>query len=753
MGFGWFKGVFVPSTEAILGTVLFLLLPALVGDVGLWTILAVIALAHTVTTATSFSLADCATNLHSIGPGGMYALSKRSLGKAFGGSIGIQLYVAQAASIGFYCVGFAEALQPLIEGVLSGWLNQPAPDELLQKQLIASVVFLVFLLLTMIGADFTIKLQLLILVVLGASVASIFAAPYLEPSFKGIPIFEGWSKNAHYGIRPLTIGLFFSTFAQFFPAVTGIDTGVGMSGDLKEPRTALVKGTFSAIAVTFVIYMASAFIFAQMDPALLVTDHTESGPVGYLLPELLGLYKGFPDNLLGITVISGIFLATGSSALGCFMTAPRTLQSLAQDDILPRFARFVAFDFARGGKEPRFATLVTSVLSLSVIWIGNINTASTIVGICFLVVYGWVNGSAFLERISGNPTFRPTSKGHWSISLYGFLACMSAIMLFSPTIGIIILLTQYFLFMAILRYKATGRFEGVWWGALFSTVMSGLRSLSRISQGSKNWRPMLTAIGFARPEGNHDRISYLADMMASHKGLSSMNVLAPLKAKHVDSEDAGDPDKLNVIYTKHPTTTALGIIQADQISGLSSNSVLIEYSPKMDMLVVVQQILNMGKNLFLMVNAERLFQLRRIDIWWRGERNGNLMVLLAYIVRTSIHQATGENIETRIIRKPGPDEDPTEAALELQNMLEKARLPGEIMVLPQSDADFIDTLEEISSGADLILMGVPGNYIDSDTGRKFRLDEFFFRRQISKYGDLPACLFVRSITQMNLIED
>ncbi len=117
--FGTFKGVFVPSTEAILGTVLFLLLPVLTADVGLFSMMLIIVLAHTVTFATSFSIADCATNLNNIGGGGMYALSKRSLGLAFGGSIGIQLYLAQAASIGFYCIGFAEPLQPIIAPLLA----------------------------------------------------------------------------------------------------------------------------------------------------------------------------------------------------------------------------------------------------------------------------------------------------------------------------------------------------------------------------------------------------------------------------------------------------------------------------------------------------------------------------------------------------------------------------------------------------------------------------------------------------------
>lgn len=82
--FGTFKGVFIPSTEAILGTVLFLLMPLLTADVGFIPMISIILLAHTVTVATAFSLSDCATNLNRIEGGGMYALSKRSLGNAMG---------------------------------------------------------------------------------------------------------------------------------------------------------------------------------------------------------------------------------------------------------------------------------------------------------------------------------------------------------------------------------------------------------------------------------------------------------------------------------------------------------------------------------------------------------------------------------------------------------------------------------------------------------------------------------------------
>jgi amino acid transporter len=755
--FGTFKGVFVPSTEAILGTVLFLLLPMLTADVGLINMLLIVVLAHSVTLATSFSLADCATNLNDIGGGGMYALSKRSLGKAFGGSIGIQLYFAQAASIGFYCIGFAEPLQPLISPLLQFiplFQGNSAGEVLLQKQVFASIVFIIFFIVVMIGADFTLKVQTLILVILFGSIIAIFVSPFAGIKFNSHPLYYASMGEVNlFGNRAIGISIFFLTFTQFFPAVTGIDAGVGMSGDLRDPKRSLVRGTFTAIIITFIVYIISTFIFSMINRDVIISGYVGDSPTGILLTDLLGFKAPFPGNFLGLMVLLGILFATSSSALSCFMTAPRTAQSTCRDGILPGFLNFLGKDFKKEGNEPRFAILVTFVIGISVIWIGNINIAAMIVGICFLVVYGWVNGSAFLERISRNPTFRPTSKGHWLISFYGFLASVIAISLFNWIVGILIFISQYLVFQLILRYKAKGKLEGVWWGVLFSFISRGLSALNRIVQGTKNWRPILTAIAFSGRDNCPEKISYLAETIASYKGLVNLHIIRTGKDGEVDVDISQYKIPTGIISVSDPSQSILSIIQVNNFGGISHNTVLMEYTKKIDTVRIINRILSLDNNILLLKNGKKLLKNDIIDIWWRGEKNGNLMVLLAYIMKSSNENRANKSNRIRIIRRLDEGDEKESSHDEMVTLLEKARLTGEVVILPFTEEPFVETVYKTSSNSDLIMMGLPGNYTDRGSKRFFNLNEFFFNKEINRYDELPPILFIKSAHVMNLIED
>ncbi len=54
------------------------------------------------------------------------------------------------------------------------------------------------------------------------------------------------------------------------------------------------------------------------------------------------------------------------------------------------------------------------------------------------------------------------------------------------------------------------------------------------------------------------------------------------------------------------------------------------------MIKIIKRVLSLEKNLLLLKNGAKLVKQEQVDIWWRGERNGNLMVMLAYIIRESL---------------------------------------------------------------------------------------------------------------------
>lgn len=737
--FGTFSGVFVPSFEALFGSVLFLILPMLVGDLGLSQMLLIVVLANTVTIATAFSIGDCASNLERIGAGGMYAVAKRSLGKAFGGSIGIQLFVAQAASIGFYAISFALPLREILGSVplFADFFVQNNIGTTMQTQIIATIIAVIAFVAGLIGADFVSKIQMLIFVILSVSVGSILITPFLGIESGGAPVFLGDFNMG--GASIVKLG-FWAAFTMFFPAVTGIDAGVGMSGNLKNPRKSLAKGTFLAIAVTGVGYILVTVIFSMIRPELLVDASGNAQSV-------FSIFRG--NWIIKTLLLMGILFATGSSALAYFLTSPRTVQALAKDNILPRFLSFLGKDFKRGGREPRWGTVMTFLIVIPVIWAGDIEFASMIVGICFLVVYGWVNLAAFFERISGNPSFRPTTKNHWLISLYGFLFSMVVIALFNPWIGIGVFLSQSLIFILLLVFKSHNKLEGVWWGLYFNSLTKGLKRIRKIIQGTKNWRPIIGIFGFRDQEIECRNAMSIGKKIADYKGIVLPNILSTGKDDDIDAP-TGQIVKVN---GDNFDTAILSIAQAAVPGQLNMNTVLLPLDNRVNLISLIEGLMAMGKHVLLYKSGlQSSNDDRPIDVWWKGEENGNLMALLSYIIVQSDLAEKKPKREIRLIRKLFQSENEDRARQEMADLMTSARLQGEILILPEDDKDIHTSIKETSGESSLILIGMPGNTSPGIT-RLFSLSKIFFSKELKKYEkDFPPILFVKAADKVNLLE-
>ncbi|SVE00986.1 uncharacterized protein METZ01_LOCUS453840, partial [marine metagenome] len=250
-------------------------------------------MATSITFLTGLSIAAIATD-HRVRTGGAYYMVSRSLGLEAGGAVGIPLFLAQALSVSLYIVGFAESLTAVIPQYTQG------------SVVLTTIVFVAGI--ALLSPKFAIRTQYLVMGVVALSILSLFLGGKISPEVAGVS-----------GTISDPVG-FWEVFAVFFPAVTGITVGVNLSGNLKNPGKSIPLGTFLAIGVGYLVYMILPVLLAlRASPDLLVTN-----------PLVM-----MPMSLWGNAILLGIWGGALSSAVGSILGAPRVLQALARDNVLP----------------------------------------------------------------------------------------------------------------------------------------------------------------------------------------------------------------------------------------------------------------------------------------------------------------------------------------------------------------------------------------------------------------------------------
>ncbi|MFW6127014.1 MAG: amino acid permease, partial [Thermodesulfobacteriota bacterium] len=156
----------------------------------------------------------------------------------------------------------------------------------------------------------------------------------------------------------------------------------------------------------------------------------------------------------------------------------------------------------------------------------------------------------------------------------------------------------------------------------------------------------------------------------------------------------------------------LAIAQAHGIAALESNAILMGWShepeSRIEQLRLMRRLAAFQKStIFLDYHPERGFGRKAlIDIWWRGrDRNAELMLLLAHIIRQS-HPWEGARV--RVLRVVPNEEARVGAEQHLSQTLEGARVEAEPVVLVNSDppAPLEAFLSQTSRETDLILLGL-----------------------------------------------
>jgi amino acid transporter len=689
--------VFLASISTILGAILFLRFGYAVAHTGFLGTLWIIALGHAVTIPTALAIAEIATNRRVEG-GGEYFIISRSFGTTIGGAIGIALFFSQAISVAFYIIAFGEAFRIL--GPAFQNLTGFALD--LRLITVPALILLLALMLTR-GANLGVAALWIVVSVLAVSLVLFFL---------GRPVEGATASNAILKTELLAADPLIVVFAIVFPAFTGMTAGVGLSGDLANPRRSIPLGILSATLVGMGAYVLIAWKLASSAPTELLADTNR------LVMADIALW--------GPIIPIGLAAATLSSAIGSILVAPRTLQALAADRIMPGagVSRFLATGVG-AANDPRNATLVTGAIAFVVVLVGNVDVVAGIISMFFMVTYGSLCAISFLEHFAARPSYRPSFRTKWYLSLIGAVMCLLLMFQMSPGYAVAAILIMAALYRTIQLTAHTE--DGI--GTIFQGVMTqATRNMQIRLQKTPpvEWRPSIITIT-GRTFDRSAPIRMLSWLCHRYGFGTYLHYIEGLLDAETYAESRKVLDRLIRTTTRRPSgvffdtmvspsmRSALAqTLQAPGIAGVENNTMLFEFSEHDDESVVDE----CRSGIFLAGSADmdslvlrhgdhHFGNLADIHVWltWHDHQNANLMILLTYIL---LGHPDWSEADLQIFAAY-PKAQAAERTEQLHTMIREGRIPvspRKVEIIGTDDRiDFSSLVQAKSSEADLVVMG------------------------------------------------
>lgn len=725
--------VFFTAISTILGAIMFLRFGYAVGNVGFWGTIGIILIGHLVTIPTAMSLAEIATN-QKVEGGGEYYIISRSFGLNIGAAIGITLYLSQAISVAFYVVAFGEAFEPVKDFLLSeyGWeINN-------RFFTIPAMLLLTALMLTK-GADIGMKALYVVVFILFTSLVLFFLGN------------NDYSNS--FDISQLNYHVsdpddFFYVFAICFPAFTGMTAGVGLSGDLQDPKKSIPLGTLSATIAGMVIYVFIAY-------KLISSASPEDLDSNQLIMSQIALW--------GPIIPIGLAAATISSALGSFMVAPRTLQALGNDKIFPsgQLNKFISLNKAQSS-EPFNAGIVTSIIAIIFVSIGDVNFVAEIISMFFMVTYGSLCLISFFQHFSANPAYRPSFKSRWYISFIGGALCFYLMFKMNTLYAILSLVIMWGIYILI-TYKTNNKeglaqiFQGVIFQ--FSRRLQVFLQKTEKDQADDNWRPSVICMSsdsFKRFQA-FELMKWISQKYGFGTYIHHIDGYYSSDSQEVSKESltrlirmaniSGSNLYLDTLISPSYTAAVSQLLQFPSISGTENNMAMFEFSKNdyegLDDITDNYKLLKTGQfDVCLLASSQKGFGLKNaIHIWItsRDFDNANLMILLSYMILGHPDWKSG-HIKIYAVF---PEEELATQRKHILEMIKSGRLPisanNVSLISFNPDLGMKKLIAQYSEDADLTMVGFNEYNIQKQE------DEFF-----RGYEDIGNVLFVNTISKKSI---
>uniref|UniRef100_A0A8C2ITN9 Solute carrier family 12 member 5b n=1 Tax=Cyprinus carpio TaxID=7962 RepID=A0A8C2ITN9_CYPCA len=501
----------------------------------------------------------------------------------------------------------------------------------------------------------------------------------------------------------------------YFPSVTGIMAGSNRSGDLQDAQKSIPIGTILAITTTSIIYMSSVILFGACVDGVVLRDKFGEGVDGNLVIGTLA----WPSPWV---IVFGSFFSTCGAGLQSLTGAPRLLQAIARDGIIP----FLRVDLY-------ICSLTISLLMLRYLIIlsvlvhdcktkhenfpgGRISLyyIYRLVFICFphrffLMCYMFVNLACALQTLLRTPNWRPRFKFyHWALSLLGMSLCLTLMFLCSWYYAIVAMVIA----SCIYKYIEFCGAEKEWGDGIRGISLSAARyALMRLEEGpphTKNWRPQILVLMSLDAEQNVEqpRLLSLTSQLKAGKGLTIVG--ACVEGTYLNNQpqaQEGDQSlrKLmevekvkgfsQVVISSNLRDATSHLIQAGGLGGLRHNTVLVSY-PKnwkqaeehhrcRNFIEVVRETtaarlaLLVPKNISAYPSNGERFTEGHIDVWWIVH-DGGMLMLLPFLLR---QHKVWRKCKIRIFTVAQMDDNSIQMKKDLMTFLYHLRFDAEVEVV------------------------------------------------------------------------
>ncbi|XP_061591860.1 solute carrier family 12 member 5b [Cololabis saira] len=491
----------------------------------------------------------------------------------------------------------------------------------------------------------------------------------------------------------------------YFPSVTGIMAGSNRSGDLRDAQKSIPIGTIAAITTTSIVYMSCVVLFGACIEGVVLRDKFGEGVNGNLVIGTLA----WPSPWV---IVFGSFFSTTGAGLQSLTGAPRLLQAIARDGIIP-FLR--VFGHGKANGEPTWALLLTAAICEIGIIIASLDAVAPILSMFFLMCYMFVNLACALQTLLRTPNWRPRFKFyHWALSFLGMSLCLSLMFICSWYYAIVAMGIA----TCIYKYIEFCGAEKEWGDGIRGISLSAARyALMRLEEGpphTKNWRPQILVLVNVDAAQNVEqpRLLSLTNQLKAGKGLTIVGtaVQGTFLNNYTEAQRADqslrklmEMEKVKgfsqVVISSNLRDGTSHLIQVGGLGGLKHNTVMVNFPCNWKQPECYQQFRNfievvrettiasfallVPKNIASYPSNGERFTEGYIDVWWIVH-DGGMLMLLPFLLR---QHKVWRKCKMRIFTVAQMDDNSIQMKKDLLTFLYHLRIDAAVEVVEMVDND------------------------------------------------------------------